>query len=149
MSRWTYTEAYVFQLHTMIQNPVCMNIHLDLLLLGAAQLATLVLARLGEGFRSGMITAYSGMFRKFGGFVVAAGLALVQVTTLILLAFQEYLKIHQFKYSAIVTYVTAIRTMLLVYGQSTQYFRHRQISLFFKAIKINRPFQPKVAPFSG
>ena len=45
-----------------------------------------------------------------------------------------------------VNYVTAIRTMLLVNGQSTQYFRDKQVSLFAKAIKINRPFQPKVSP---
>ena len=101
--------------------------------------------RLG-GFRSGTITAYSRMFRDFLGFVVAAGLALVQVNTLTLLAFLVYLYLHQFKHSAMVNYVTAIRTMLLVYGQSRQYFRDKRISLFLKAIKINRPFQPKVAP---
>ena len=32
LSRWTYTEADVFKLNTMIQNSVWMNTHLDLLL---------------------------------------------------------------------------------------------------------------------
>ena len=102
--------------------------------------------RLGEGFRSGTITAHSRMFKDFLGFVVAAELAVAQVNTLTLLAFLEYSHIHQFKHSSMVNYVTAIRIMLLVHGQSTQYSRNKRMLLFFKAIKINRPFHPKVVP---
>ena len=56
-----------------------------------ASLASDALGRLKNGFRPATLTAYSRMFRDFLAFLLSAGLHFSQVTTIILLAFMEFL----------------------------------------------------------
>ena len=79
------------------------------------------------------------MFKDFLGFLVVAGL---QVSTPVFLALIEYLHISDMSASNIANYLTAIRSIMIIYGLETGCLRNQRIPLFIKALKINRPLKP-------
>ena len=110
-----------------------------------ANLASLALQRLKQGFRPAPITAYSRMFRDFLAFLQAAALDISQVNTIILLAFMEFLVANHLSQSNISNHLAAIRAMFIVHGLSTLPFQDERISLFIKSLKINAHLQPRVS----
>ena len=46
--------------------------------------------------------------------------------------------------SNINNYMTAVRSMRIIYGQDTAFMRDQRIPLFIKAITINRPLKPSL-----
>ena len=83
------------------------------------------------------------MFKDFLGFLVVAGTSIHQVSHQVLLAFMQYLLDNQCSFSNITNYLTGIRAFFVVHGCNTEAFRHEQIQLFQKSIKLNVHFRPK------
>ena len=108
------------------------------------QLTTRAQARLHVAFRPATQKAYLRMFRDFFGFLVAAGFYLGQVNHIVLLAFMEYLVVNQISPANISNYLAGIRAQYIVFNLDTACFQHQQIQYFLKALKINRPLQPKL-----
>ena len=63
------------------------------------------------------------MFKDFLGFLAVAGLSWLQVSTPVLLAFMEYLHVSGMSPSNIANYLTAIRSMMILYGLDTESLR--------------------------
>ena len=84
------------------------------------------------------------MFREFLAFLVAAGLPITQVNVSIILAFLEYLTENGLTSDNIANYLAAIRAMFITYSLSTKPLRDEKIQLFIKALKINKPFAPRI-----
>ena len=82
------------------------------------------------------------MFKDFLAFLVVAGLSWSQVTTLVFLAFMEYLHTSGMSASNVANYLTAIRSMMIIHALDTTPLRDQRVPLFIKALKINRPLQP-------
>ena len=76
-----------------------------------ASLASDALGRLKNGFRPATLTAYSRMFRDFLAFLLSAGLHFSQVTTIILLAFMEFLHKNGLSQTNISNYMAGIRAI--------------------------------------
>ena len=110
----------------------------------AAQLATCAAAKLLSGFRPSTLYQYRRMWMDFIGFQVAAGLLSHHVTVEVLLYFLEYLHQNHISSGHLQNYLTAIRAMHIVHGLETAAFRDERLSLFFKAIRIQRPFKPRL-----
>ena len=83
------------------------------------------------------------MFRIFLAFLVAAGLSSCQVNHSCLLAFMEYLYRNQFSPANIQNHMAGIRAQFILHNLDTTPFQHPQIQYFYKALKINRPLQPR------
>ena len=109
-----------------------------------ASLASDALGRLKHGFRPATLTAYSRMFRDFLAFLLSAGLHFSQVTTIILLAFMEFLHKNGLSQTNISNYMAGIRAMYILHGIDTSPFKDDRLSLFIKSLKINAPFTPKI-----
>ena len=73
---------------------------------------------------------------------MALGLSLPQVSTLDVLAFMEYLLQSGMSAANITNYLTAIRSMLMIYNCDASTFRVHRIPLFIKSVKNNRPLKP-------
>ena len=56
----------------------------------------------------------------------------------------EYFHSYGMSPSNINNYMTAIRSMCIIYGQDTAFMRDQRIHLFIKAITINRPLKPSL-----
>ena len=82
------------------------------------------------------------MFADFLAFLVVLQLMWPQVSTLWVLAFMEHLHGHGMSPSNINNYMTAIRSMCIIYDQDTAFMRDQRIPLFIKGLTINRPLQP-------
>ena len=89
-----------------------------------------------------MVALIIWCIQDFLGFLVVAGLSWPQVSTPVLLAFMEYLHVSGMSASNIANYLTAIRSVMILYGLNTQCLRDQRIPFFIKALKINRPLQP-------
>ena len=76
------------------------------------------------------------MFADFLAFLVVLELTWPQVST-----FMEHLHSYGMSPSNINKYITAIRSMCIVYGQDTSFMRDQRVPLFIKAITINRPLK--------
>ena len=100
--------------------------------------------RLWSAFRPATLATYNRMFADFLAFLVVLQLTWPQVSTLWVLDFMEHLHGHGMSPSNINNYVTAIRSMCIIYGQDTAFMRDQRIPLFIKAITINRPLQPSL-----
>ena len=83
------------------------------------------------------------MFADFLGFLVAAGTCHHKVNHLTLIMFMQFLSENGLKSTNIANYMAAIRTKYILYDIATAPFRHEQIQLFSKALKLDRPLQPK------
>ena len=83
------------------------------------------------------------MFVDFLGFLVAAGTCHHKVNHLILIMFMQFLSENGLKPTNIANYMAAIRTKCILYDIPTTPFRHEQIQLFSKALKLDRPLQPQ------
>ena len=70
-------------------------------------------------------------------------MSIYQVTHHVILAFMQFLLDNDCSHSNIANYLTGIRAFFVVYGCDTHSFRHEQIQLFQKFIKLNVQFQPK------
>ena len=95
-------------------------------------------------FRPSTLTSYKRMFALFLSFLVALGLSLPQMSTLDVLAFMEYVLQSGMSASNIINHLTAIRSMCIIYNCDSTPFRDNRIPLFVKAMKLNRPLQPKL-----
>ena len=71
---------------------------------------------LWTAFRPSTPVAYNHMFADFLIFLVLMGLSLHQVTTFHILPFMEYLIEYGFSASNVSTYITGIRSMLIIHG---------------------------------
>ena len=80
------------------------------------------------------------MFKDFPGFLVVARLSWLHVSTPVFLAFIEHLHISGMSASNIANYLTAIRSIMIIYSLETGCLRDQRIPLFIKALKINIPF---------
>ena len=80
------------------------------------------------------------------GFLVAAGLLLDQVNTVILLIFMEFLLDQKFSPSNIVNFMAGIRSQFILYGLDTTPFKDERIHLFQKSLTHTRPLCPRIAP---
>ena len=108
-----------------------------------SQLTTRALSHLSQAFRPSTSKTYSRMFRDFLGFLVAAGMSSHQITHQVVLAFMQFLLDNGCSHSNIANYLTGVRAFFVVHGCNTQPFRHEQIQLFLKFLKLNVQFQPK------
>ena len=73
-----------------------------------------------------------------------AQLSLPQATSLDVLAYMEHLLQGGMSVSNITNHIAGIRAMFVVYGLNTTIFTDSRISLFLKAVRINRPLQPHI-----
>ena len=144
----------------MVDSPIWVDTHIDLTLsnhdistvslcildseAAMASLASQVCQRLWLGFRPSTLAANKIMFALFLSFLVAFGLSLPQISTLDVLACMEYLLQSGMSASNIANHLTAIRSMCIIYNCDTTSFRNNRIPLFIKAVKLNRPLQPKL-----
>ena len=79
------------------------------------------------------------MFKEFLGFLVATGLCHHKVNHSILIMFMPYLSENGLFVSNIANYITGIKSQCIIYDIDISPFKHEQIQLFSKALKINRP----------
>ena len=86
------------------------------------------------------------MFLDFLAFLVVAGLALPQVDIATLLTFMEYLQTNQTKVLTITNYISVLRSSFIRYGLPVTPFEDHKISMFVKALKINRPLSVEITP---
>ena len=84
------------------------------------------------------------MFRDFLAFLITSRLTILQVNTIHLLAFMEFLAQQTMSSSNIVNYMAAIRAMYILHGLSTAPFKDDRLSLFAKSMKINTHFSPTI-----
>ena len=61
----------------------------------------------------------------------------------ILIMFMQFLSENRCSASNITNYMAGIGSQCIIYYIDTTPFRHEQIQLFFKALKINRPLNPR------
>ena len=111
--------------------------------LGSAQLTTRALARLQYSFRPSTKNAYFRMWKDFQAFLVVAELTLSQVNHFVLLAFMQYLSENSFTPSNISNYMAGVRAYFVINSLDTQAFRHEQIAMFHKSLKLNRSLAPR------
>ena len=83
------------------------------------------------------------MFALWLSFSVALELSLSQISTLIILAFMEYLQQARMSASNITNHLTVIRSLCIIYNCDISMLRDKRIPLFIKAVKLNRPVQRK------
>ena len=83
------------------------------------------------------------MFSHYMAFLVVSGLRPAQVDVHILLAFLEYLYQNNCTVSNIANYLAAIRALSIIYDLPTECFKHQQIQLFIRSLKLNRPLTLK------
>ena len=83
------------------------------------------------------------MFTDFLGFLVATGLCHHQVNHSVLLMFMQFLSETGHTAANIANYMAGIRAQFIIHNLDTTPFRHEQILLFSKALKLDRPLQPK------
>ena len=83
------------------------------------------------------------MFTDFLGFLMATGLCHHQVSHSVLLMFMQFLSETGHTAPNIANYMTGIRAQFIIHNLDTIPFRHEQIQLFSKALKLDRPLQPK------
>ena len=110
----------------------------------ASQLSTSACERLHTAFRPTTHTAHVHMFSDFIAFLVVAGLSLLQVSPLQVLAFMEFLHLNQFSSSNIANYLAGIKAMLIIHNLDYTVFSDNRIQLYLKSLKINRPFKPHI-----
>ena len=94
-------------------------------------------------FRPATERTYTRMFADFLGFLVATGTCHHKVNHLTLIMFMQFLSENGLKPANIANYMAGIRAKCILYDISTIPFRHEQIQLFSKALKLDRPLQPK------
>ena len=97
-----------------------------------------------SGFRPSTLQQYRRMWTDFLSFQAAAGLPSYQVNVTLLLSFLEYLHKNNISAAQLQNYLSAIRAMHIAHGLETAPFKDERLPLFFKAIRIHRPFKPKV-----
>ena len=83
------------------------------------------------------------MFSDFLGFLVATGLCHHQVNHSVLLNFMQFLSEYGSTAPNMANYMAGIRAQFIIHNLDTTPFRHEQIQLFSKALKLDRPLQPK------
>ena len=84
------------------------------------------------------------MWVDFISFQAAAGLPFYQVNVTLLLSFLEYLHENNISSGQMQNYLAALRAMHIAHGLETAPFKDERLPLFLKAIRIHRPFHPKV-----
>ena len=94
-------------------------------------------------FRPATARTYQRMFSDFLGFLVATGLCHHQVTHLHLIMFMQFFSENGLTAANIANYMAGVRAQFIIYYLDTNPFRHDQIQLFSKALKLDRPLQPK------
>ena len=87
------------------------------------------------------------MFMDYMAFLLTAGLSVLQVDTIVILAFVEFLYENKLSSDNISNYLVAIREVYVTYGLPTKAVRDERIQMFMCSFKINRPFGPVVPAF--
>ena len=109
--------------------------------MATAPLAAQGCKRLRFGFRPATMDSYERMFHLFLAFLVVVDLSHPGVSSLDILAFMEYLAQSGMSPDNITNHLTAVRSMVIIYGYNTAPLR---VPLFIKSLKINRPFTAKL-----
>ena len=109
-----------------------------------AELASAAIQRLRSGFRPATMNQYTRMFRDFLYFLEKAQISPFQVTTVIILAFMEYLHQKGLSQANISNHMATIMAMFIVYGLNTAPFKDERLPLFIKSLKINAPLSLRV-----
>ena len=110
----------------------------------AAELASSSFTKLLSGFHPSTLQQYRRMWADFISFQAAAGLPSYQVTVTLLLSFLEYRHENNISADQLQNYLSAIRAMHIAHGLETASFKDERLPLFLKAIRIHRPFKPRV-----
>ena len=105
-------------------------------------LASAANLRLWQAFRPSTMTSYMRMFKDFLAFLYLVTASVQKVSVSTVLSFMEYLVQTGCSASNVTNYVTALRSMCIIFGCDTVSFRDNRIQLFIKAITINRPLDP-------
>ena len=105
-------------------------------------LASAANLRLWQAFRPSTMTSYMCMFKDFLAFLNCISTPVQQISVSTVLSFMEYLVQAGFSASNITNYVTALRSMYILFACDTTPFKDNRIQMFIKAITINRPLQP-------
>ena len=83
------------------------------------------------------------MFREFLCFLEISQVSTLQVNTVVILAFMEFLTQKGLSHANISNHLAAIRASFIMYGLNTTPFRDERLPLFLKALKINAPLSFK------
>ena len=158
LSRWQGTTTNYQKLQTITPEHIWIPTHIDLTILNEhinyvdifpevggqlAQLASTVVQRLTSGFRPATMNQYTRMFKEFLFFLKKSHITPFQVTTVIILAFMEYLHQKGLSQANISNHLAGIRAMFIVYGLNTAPFKDERVPLFIKSLKINQPLSLK------
>ena len=108
----------------------------------ASQFAESALDRLKKGFRPATWLQYRRMFAQFIAFLEYENTHVLQVNTIVLLAFMEFCYQSGLSQANISNHLSAIRAMFIVYGLNTKPFQDERVPLYIKSLKINANFKP-------
>ena len=81
------------------------------------------------------------MFRVFLAFAIFFTIDITQLNADHSLAFLEFLVFNQISQASINNYLSAVKTMLQVYGIQTSAFRDPRVSYFTRALKLQAPYR--------
>ena len=81
------------------------------------------------------------MFKLFLSFCIFFSIDIIHLNTDHSLAFLEFLVFNQLSQASINNYLSAIKTMLQLYGIQSVAFRDHRVSYFTKALKLQAPFR--------
>ena len=104
-------------------------------------LASRAAARVSTGFRQSTIKAYDSMFRVFLSFCIFAGADVFSLSPNFFLTFLEFLTFNGLSPSAILNYVSAIKTKFTIFSLDTSPLSDPRIKYFHKSLLLNRPFK--------
>ena len=82
------------------------------------------------------------MFKDFLAFLYLVTASVQHISVSTVLSFMEYLVQAGCSASNVTNYITALRSMCIIFGCDTVSFMDNRIHLFIKAITINRPLNP-------
>ena len=88
--------------------------------------------------------SYTAMFRTFLAFLVFCRLEIHQVNVNLILAFLECLVVNKVKYSQLLNYISAIKTMSSAYDINLCGLDHPRLHLYLKSIQKASPFHVKM-----
>ena len=111
-----------------------------------AELASAAVQTLRLGFRPATMNQYTRMFRDILYFLKKAHIFPFQVTTVIILAFMEYLHHEGLSQANISNHMAGIRAMFIVYGLNTSPFKDERLPLLIKFLEINAPLKDIIPP---
>ena len=100
--------------------------------------------RLSGAFSQATLKSYMSMFRLFIALAIFYNWDFDQVNTLHVLSFLEFFHVNDISFTQMKNYISAIKTMLIMYNHDVAFFQDRRISLFIRSCQINAPLKVKM-----